>query len=58
MHNNVGKILRSKNILGIHVALWMRGQLRREAILVIAYGVLILLNIETKSKLVEPFSVA
>lgn len=36
----------------------MRGQLRREAILVIAFGVLILFNIETKSKLFEPFNVA
>jgi len=56
MHNTVSKILQSKNTLAIDVYSWLRGQVRREAILVIAYGVLILLSSDTKQVLYEPFN--
>jgi hypothetical protein len=48
MHNTVSKILQSRNTLAIEVVSWLRGQVRREAILVIAYGVFILLSCDTK----------
>ena len=56
MHNTVSKILQSKNTLAIQVTLWMRGQVKREAILVVAYGVLLLINSETKQRIYEPFN--
>ena len=48
MHNTVSKILQSRNTLAINAVSWLRGQVRREAILVIGYGVFILLSCETK----------
>ena len=57
MHNTVSKILQSRNTLAIEVVSWLRGQVRREAILVIAYGVLIFLSCDTKEVLFEPFSI-
>ena len=56
MHNTVGKIMQSKNIMAIKVTSWTKAQLKKPAILVIAYGVLMLIKSDSKQKLYESFN--